>query len=228
MGVRQAALSLVEAASKADTRDALVRALFGALQRSIGFERACLWSFEGAPSIVFDAASGECGSLASTGCGRLERAGRALPDADVVADFDLQPSAANASTLTFVVRAAGEVRQLLTIQRASAPRYRAHELALARALWPAVSLALRGLSGISPAPASSPPLAACMLTPREREIVELVGRGLQNPEIASVCGTSTYTVRNQLAKVFRKLDVSTRAELVTCAAARGLLSQAVR
>lgn len=52
------------------------------------------------------------------------------------------------------------------------------------------------------------------LSPREREVAELVARGLQNTEIAHVLGTSPATVRNQLHAIFRKLHVTTRAELV--------------
>jgi DNA-binding NarL/FixJ family response regulator len=52
------------------------------------------------------------------------------------------------------------------------------------------------------------------LTQRQRAIADLVCRGLTNPEIASVLGISRNTVRNQLAVTFRRLGVSTRAELV--------------
>jgi DNA-binding CsgD family transcriptional regulator len=47
----------------------------------------------------------------------------------------------------------------------------------------------------------------------EARVGALVERGLTNAEIAKVLGRSTHTVRNQLAVVFRKLHVSTRAEL---------------
>ena len=52
------------------------------------------------------------------------------------------------------------------------------------------------------------------LTPAEGKVVALVERGLTNPEIAGVLSISPNTVRNRLAAVFRKLDVSRRAELV--------------
>jgi DNA-binding CsgD family transcriptional regulator len=52
------------------------------------------------------------------------------------------------------------------------------------------------------------------LSPREQEVAALVARGLQNKEIAQALQISPITVRNQLARVFRKSDVSTRAELV--------------
>jgi len=51
------------------------------------------------------------------------------------------------------------------------------------------------------------------LTERERELVGLAARGLQNNEIALLAKISTHTVRNTLAKVFEKVGVSNRAEL---------------
>jgi DNA-binding CsgD family transcriptional regulator len=56
------------------------------------------------------------------------------------------------------------------------------------------------------------------LTARELEIVRLVVRGLTNPEIAVVLSLSFHTVRNHLNSIFRKLGVTTRAELAGLAA----------
>ena len=52
------------------------------------------------------------------------------------------------------------------------------------------------------------------LSPREREVCELVLRGLVIKEAAAHLGISTNTVRNHLARVYQKLGVTTRAELV--------------
>ena len=51
------------------------------------------------------------------------------------------------------------------------------------------------------------------LTEAEAEVAELALRGLSNREIADARGTSERTVANQLASVYRKLDVHSRAEL---------------
>jgi DNA-binding NarL/FixJ family response regulator len=52
------------------------------------------------------------------------------------------------------------------------------------------------------------------VTRQEQRVVHLVERGLTNSEIAEVLGVSRHTIRNQLASVFTKLEVSRRAELV--------------
>jgi DNA-binding CsgD family transcriptional regulator len=51
------------------------------------------------------------------------------------------------------------------------------------------------------------------LTPREREIVELVGTGATNREIAAQLLLSPRTVDHHLRQVFSKLGISSRAEL---------------
>ena len=52
------------------------------------------------------------------------------------------------------------------------------------------------------------------LTARERELLAYLRLGYSNPQIASACGTSFRTVRNQLTQLFGKLEVATRAEAV--------------
>jgi DNA-binding NarL/FixJ family response regulator len=52
------------------------------------------------------------------------------------------------------------------------------------------------------------------LTPREREILDLLAQGLANKEIAAKLNLSPYTVKNHLARVFEKLHVRCRTEAV--------------
>lgn len=60
------------------------------------------------------------------------------------------------------------------------------------------------------------------LTEREREILDLVARGLTNTEIASRLVLSPKTVRNHVSNVFGKLQVASRAEAVAQARDAGL------
>ena len=59
------------------------------------------------------------------------------------------------------------------------------------------------------------------LTPRELDIVRLVGRGLGNKEIAQELGVSVTTVRTHLNKVYDKLRPGSRVKLALYAAHAG-------
>ena len=64
------------------------------------------------------------------------------------------------------------------------------------------------------------------LTERERETLRLLGRGLQNKEIAARLGISERTAKFHVAALMRKLGAGNRTEVVTLATQRGLLSLA--
>jgi len=51
-----------------------------------------------------------------------------------------------------------------------------------------------------------------VLSGREREVLSLVARGLRATEAAGILGISHHTVRDHLKSIYRKLDVSSRAE----------------
>ena len=53
-----------------------------------------------------------------------------------------------------------------------------------------------------------------ILSPREQEIIRLVIEGASNKEIAHILEISHYTVATHLRRVFAKLGVGTRAEMV--------------
>ncbi len=55
------------------------------------------------------------------------------------------------------------------------------------------------------------------LTDRENEIVELVGKGYRNKEIARLLRISEPTVKTHLSRIFKKLNIKTRYELVVFA-----------
>lgn len=61
------------------------------------------------------------------------------------------------------------------------------------------------------APAEDMPL----LTPREREILGLIGEGLSNKAMARRLSISVHTVKFHLEALFTKLDATSRAEAVT-------------
>jgi DNA-binding NarL/FixJ family response regulator len=50
------------------------------------------------------------------------------------------------------------------------------------------------------------------LTPREEEVLELVGEGLANKQIARRLGISEKTVKAHLTSVFQRIGVDSRTE----------------
>lgn len=63
------------------------------------------------------------------------------------------------------------------------------------------------------------------LTPREREILTLVGRGMSNAEMADHLVVSPLTTKTHVARLFQKLNVRDRAQLVVLAYEAGLVGR---
>ena len=59
------------------------------------------------------------------------------------------------------------------------------------------------------------------LTPRERDLVELIAQGRDNAQIAAQLGLSEKTVRNHITSIFAKLEVENRAQAIVLARKRG-------
>ena len=64
---------------------------------------------------------------------------------------------------------------------------------------------------------------AAILTPREIEVLRLVGNGLRNKEIAAKLGAGEPTIRNHVHSIYTKLQLTERAELITYAHHRHIL-----
>jgi DNA-binding CsgD family transcriptional regulator len=67
------------------------------------------------------------------------------------------------------------------------------------------------------------PEAYLSLSPREQEIIRLVMKGLSTRGIAGVLEISPWTVTTHLRRVFSKLGVNSRAEMVACVLKRRIL-----
>ena len=68
---------------------------------------------------------------------------------------------------------------------------------------------------------SDPPVTR--LSPRQTEILQLIAKGLSNPDIAKLLKISLYTVKEQVNVIFAKLGAVNRAEAVTIALRKHLL-----
>ena len=67
-------------------------------------------------------------------------------------------------------------------------------------------------------------LKIASLTPREREVIDLICQGLRNKEIGQRLHISLPTVSHHLTSIFRKLEVGDRTALVVYSAKRRLVS----
>jgi len=98
-----------------------------------------------------------------------------------------------------------------------------------------IRAAARGESLISPGIASQlmrrlrepqnvePALATADLTPRELEVLELLARGMDNPQIAQTLFLSQHTVKNHVSSILVKLQVQNRIQAAVRAVRSGLV-----
>jgi DNA-binding NarL/FixJ family response regulator len=56
-------------------------------------------------------------------------------------------------------------------------------------------------------------LEAVRMTPREREVIDLIGEGLSNKEIAARLNIATHTVKSHVRNVMEKLTLHTRLQI---------------
>jgi DNA-binding NarL/FixJ family response regulator len=61
------------------------------------------------------------------------------------------------------------------------------------------------------------------LTPRELEVLQLMAKGLSNPEIATTLGRTESTMKVHVSNILQKLQATDRTEAVTVAIQRGIL-----
>ncbi|MGP3689810.1 response regulator [Streptomyces sp. IBSNAI002] len=86
--------------------------------------------------------------------------------------------------------------------------------------------ALRGLIDTYAAPVARPPHPGLdTLTPREREVLGLVGAGLPNADIAERLFLSAATVKTHVHRCMSKLGLSSRAQAVVVAHEFGLAAR---
>ena len=63
-----------------------------------------------------------------------------------------------------------------------------------------------------------------LLTPREREILQLVAEGKSSKEVANLLDLSVYTVETHRARVMQKLNLRGIPELILYAVRKGIIA----
>jgi DNA-binding NarL/FixJ family response regulator len=143
-------------------------------------------------------------------------------------------TAAAPLTSVLVLTVAADAAHVMDALLAGACGYLLKETPIAQIV-EGIKAAARGESMISPRIASGlihrlrepsetePGLTGAELTPREREVLELLARGIANPEIAEALYLSEHTVKNYVSSILTKLQVENRIQAAVRAVRAGLV-----
>ena len=63
-----------------------------------------------------------------------------------------------------------------------------------------------------------------LLSPREREVLQLIAEGRSNKDIAQSLGVSVYTVETHRGNILQKLNLHSVPELILYAVRKGVIS----
>jgi two-component system, NarL family, nitrate/nitrite response regulator NarL len=87
----------------------------------------------------------------------------------------------------------------------------------------ALGLSSSGFSTSKPVPLVEKPLDHERLTPRESEVLTYLSKGFTIKEIANLMGIKWFTVNDHIKSIYKKLNVSSRAEAAVLASKQGLV-----
>ncbi len=82
---------------------------------------------------------------------------------------------------------------------------------------------LSGFTASRPVPIEKPAPDHERLTPRESEVLTYLSKGFTIKEIASLMGIKWFTVNDHIKSIYKKLNVSSRAEAAVLASKQGLV-----
>jgi DNA-binding CsgD family transcriptional regulator len=144
------------------------------------------------------------------------RAAEAVP-AEQIARFRLGP------LLCVPLHVAGSPYAVMLLDRHGEP-FAVDDLlaSVAAAVGESISRALEAAGAASAWNGDGP---ASELTARQVQMLEMMGRGLSNKQIAHLTGLSVFTVRDHVSALLHKLDVTNRSAAVVRAWQLGLLRE---
>jgi len=61
------------------------------------------------------------------------------------------------------------------------------------------------------------------LTPRQTDVLQLIGKGYKNKEVADLLKISTHTVHGYIKEIYQLLGINSRSEATLEATKRGLI-----
>ena len=137
-------------------------------------------------------------------------------------------------TRVLVLTVAADGRRVMDALLAGACGYLLKETPIAQIV-EGIRAAARGESMVSPRIASGlirrlrepsetePDLTRAELTPREHSVLELLARGMANPEIAQALYLSEHTVKNYVSSILAKLQVENRIQAAVRAVRAGIV-----
>ncbi|HEY1906135.1 MAG TPA: response regulator transcription factor [Myxococcaceae bacterium] len=172
--------------------------------------------------------AGLAGMFAASGTGVTVEAGAPV-DAVVwdMASAPPPPLGPGAPPVLALVRSEQEARAALSAGATGAV-LRGSDGATLRAALQAVSRGLvvteHGFTSLRPAPEARPATSAEAFTPRERQVLALLARGLSNRDIADALEISAHTAKFHVNSILQKLGVERRTEAVVRAARMGLVT----
>lgn len=144
-------------------------------------------------------------------------------------DIDVEAMLAQVTCPTLVLHATGDLRVPFDEGRLIASGIRLarfvpldsnnHLMVRQEPTWPRWTEEVRAFLGTAQHKPDEPLFA--QLTPRERELVELIAEGRDNAQIAAVLQLSDKTVRNHITSIFAKLEVENRPQAIVLARKAG-------
>lgn len=152
---------------------------------------------------------------------------QACPDTPAIvttlyADDDLVFSAMRSGADGYLLKGDGNERLILSLQRLLQGEPPISPTIARKLMRSFEQLKLGAGQHLQPQYSDEPDLQE-VLTPRQIDVLTLIGKGLLVKQVASHLGISPYTVNDNIKAIYKKLDINSRAEATLHASRGGLV-----